>query len=60
VLNSSRQLGSALGVAVVGALLDADFVTGLHISFLLSASMVLAAAVLTLRYVRPGPAPELR
>jgi MFS transporter, DHA2 family, methylenomycin A resistance protein len=60
VFNSSRQLGSALGVAVVGALLDADFVTGLHISFLLSAALVLAAAVLTLRHVRPGRVRTLR
>jgi MFS transporter, DHA2 family, methylenomycin A resistance protein len=56
VLNSSRQLGSALGVAVCGALLDANFMTGLHLSFLISGGAVLAAAVLTLRYVRPGPA----
>ena len=54
VLNSSRQLGSALGVAVFGALLGANFVTGLHLSLLLSAGTMLAAAVLTLRYVRPG------
>jgi DHA2 family methylenomycin A resistance protein-like MFS transporter len=54
VLNSSRQLGCALGVAVFGALLDANFVTGLHLSFLISGSAVLAAAVLALRYVRPG------
>jgi DHA2 family methylenomycin A resistance protein-like MFS transporter len=56
VLNSSRQLGSALGVAVFGALLGTNFVTGLHLSLLLSTGAVLAAAVLTLRYVRPGPA----
>jgi MFS transporter, DHA2 family, methylenomycin A resistance protein len=54
VLNSSRQLGSALGVAVFGALLGANFVTGLHLSLLLSAGTMLAAAVLTLRYVQPG------
>jgi DHA2 family methylenomycin A resistance protein-like MFS transporter len=59
VLNSSRQLGSALGVAVFGALLDANFVTGLHLSFLISGGAVLAAAVLTLRYVRPGLARTL-
>jgi DHA2 family methylenomycin A resistance protein-like MFS transporter len=56
VLNSSRQLGSALGVAVFGALLGENFVTGLHLSLLLSAGTVLAAAFLTLRYVRPGRA----
>jgi hypothetical protein len=37
-----------------GALLDANFVTGLHLSFLISGVTVLGAAVLTLRYVRPG------
>lgn len=59
VLNSSRQLGSALGVAVFGALLDANFLTGLHLSFLISGATVLAAALLTLRYVRPGLARTL-
>jgi DHA2 family methylenomycin A resistance protein-like MFS transporter len=54
VLNSSRQLGSALGVAVFGALLGENFVTGLRLSLLLSAGTVLAAAFLTLRYVGPG------
>jgi hypothetical protein len=43
-------------VAVFGALLGTNFVTGLHLSLLLSTGAVLAAAVLTLRYVRPGPA----
>jgi DHA2 family methylenomycin A resistance protein-like MFS transporter len=59
VLNSSRQLGSALGVAVCGALLDANFATGLRLSFLISGATVLAAAVLILRYLRPGLAQPL-
>jgi MFS transporter, DHA2 family, methylenomycin A resistance protein len=54
VLNSSRQLGSALGVAVFGALLGTNFISGLHISLLLGAGTVLATVFLTLRYVRPG------
>lgn len=46
-------------MAVFGALLDANFVTGLHVSFLISVGTVLTAAVLTLRYVRPGLARTL-
>jgi len=45
---------------VFGALLDANFMTGLHLSFLISGTTVLAAAVLTLRYVRPGLPQMLR
>lgn len=56
VLNSSRQLGSALGVAVFGALLSTNFVSGLHASVLLGAGTVFGTAFLTLRYVRRGPA----
>lgn len=46
-------------MAVFGALHGANFVIGLHFSLLLSASTVLAAAVLTQRYVRPGLARTL-
>jgi hypothetical protein len=47
--DASWRASTALG------LLDANFGTGLHLSFLISDGTVLAAAVLTLRYVRPGP-----
>ena len=52
-------ISDGLGVAVFGALHGANFVTGLQLSLLLSAGTVLAAAVLTLRYVRPGLARTL-
>jgi DHA2 family methylenomycin A resistance protein-like MFS transporter len=55
VLNSARQLGSALGVAVFGALIGTNLTRGLHVSLLLGASTVLATAILTLRYVRSEP-----
>ncbi|MGO9955557.1 MAG: MFS transporter [Solirubrobacteraceae bacterium] len=60
VLNSSRQLGSALGVAVFGALVSTNLTSGLHVSLLLGAGTVLATASLTVRYVRSGPTPPVR
>lgn len=51
VLNAARQLGSALGVAVFGALLGVGFVTGMHRAVLVAAGATLAGAGLTLRYV---------
>jgi hypothetical protein len=60
VHNTHQHLISdGLGVAVFGALYGANFVTGLHLSLLLTAGAVLAAAVLALRYVRPGLARTL-
>jgi DHA2 family methylenomycin A resistance protein-like MFS transporter len=52
VLNAARQLGSAVGVAVFGALLGAGFVTGMHRAVLVGAGATLAGAGLSLRYVR--------
>jgi DHA2 family methylenomycin A resistance protein-like MFS transporter len=60
VLNSSRQLGSALGVAVFGAVVSTNLTSGLHVSLLLGASTVLATASLTVRYVRSGPTSPIR
>ncbi|MYW96157.1 MFS transporter [Amycolatopsis rubida] len=55
VLNMFRQMGGSLGVAGVGAVLaaQADFITGLRISLIAVAVLVLLTAVasLTLRHV---------
>jgi MFS transporter, DHA2 family, methylenomycin A resistance protein len=45
VLNSVRQAGGALGVAVYGALLNEKAVTGVQLSFLLSAILLTIAAI---------------
>ena len=49
VLNTSRQLGGALAVAVFGALLanPATFVTGVQACALLAAAVAIAAALST-------------
>ncbi|GAA4628426.1 MFS transporter [Actinoallomurus vinaceus] len=56
VLNTSRQIGGALAVAVFGALVadQAHFFTGLHTSLLTAALLVLAAAATSL-LLRPAP-----
>jgi DHA2 family methylenomycin A resistance protein-like MFS transporter len=53
VLNAARQLGSAVGVAVFGALLGGGFVAGMHRAVLIGAGASLASAGLTVRFVRP-------
>ncbi len=56
MLNSSRQIGGTLAVAVFGALVAhrADFVSGLRESILVGAVMLLAATAAALTF--PGPA----
>jgi DHA2 family methylenomycin A resistance protein-like MFS transporter len=46
VLNATRQTGSVLGVALFGSLVGRSgaFMTGLHASLIISASVLLAAA----------------
>ncbi|MBR0856544.1 MFS transporter [Bradyrhizobium liaoningense] len=46
VLNATRQTGSVLGVALFGSLVAADstFLTGLHLSLVISAAVLLLAA----------------
>jgi DHA2 family methylenomycin A resistance protein-like MFS transporter len=57
VLNTSRQLGGSLGVAVFGAIVaQAGFMPGLRISLLLTALAVLATAATSL-LARPGNRP---
>jgi MFS transporter, DHA2 family, methylenomycin A resistance protein len=45
VLNSTRQTGSVLGVALFGSLVGQSgaFVAGLHVSLIISACLLLAA-----------------
>ena len=49
VLNSSRQVGGVLGVAILGSLVSKEsaFVPGMHIALLLSGSAFLAGCVLS-------------
>lgn len=53
-VNSSRQLGGAIGVAILGALLheSPDFISGFHLSFQVAAVALLSGAVLMLMFVR--------
>ena len=48
---ASRQHGSALGVAVFGALLGPSLISGLHVSLILGAGSVLATVFLSIRYI---------
>jgi MFS transporter, DHA2 family, methylenomycin A resistance protein len=54
VLNTSRQVGGALAIAVFGALLAsrATFLHGLRVSLLIAATIAAAAAVLSLMFSR--------
>lgn len=53
LLNASRQLGTALGVAGFGALLHDDLVFGLHAAAVISAVLLTASAILAMR-VQPS------
>ncbi|MES2148919.1 MAG: MFS transporter [Pseudomonadota bacterium] len=60
VLNTARQVGGAMGVAVFGALVAAggseQIITGLRMAMAISALMLVSAAALAHRYgTRPGP-----
>jgi EmrB/QacA subfamily drug resistance transporter len=65
VLNSSRQVGGSLGIAVMGAIVAAgsDFLTGFHDALKVGALLCLvgaAVAVLAVRKIEhPHPAPEV-
>jgi DHA2 family methylenomycin A resistance protein-like MFS transporter len=51
VFNTFRQVGGAVAIAVFGALVadPASFVTGLRVSFVTAAALLLVAALLSLR-----------
>lgn len=51
-LNACRQVGGAAGVAICGALANADIVSGLRISGIVAAALLLAASALTARVQR--------
>jgi hypothetical protein len=56
VLNSARQAGGAVGVAILGTLLAGRaFVTGLHAAMAVSAGAFLFAAIVTAGW-SSGPA----
>lgn len=54
ILNSSRQVGGTLGVALMGTLVAVDQSDGMTCSFVLTGLMFLAMAGVT-RYFIPGP-----
>jgi len=71
VLNSFRQIGGALGIAVMGAILASylhapvrsplaaqQYVDGLHAALLVSAAIAFAAAVVAIVLVRVSPSAE--
>jgi DHA2 family methylenomycin A resistance protein-like MFS transporter len=71
VLNSFRQVGGALGIAVMGAIAASythaaprtpegkqQFVDGLHAALLVSAGITFAAAVVAIVLVRAKPSVE--
>ncbi|MQA87826.1 MAG: MFS transporter [Streptosporangiales bacterium] len=59
VLNSSRQAGGVIGVALFGSLIaGGGFVAGMRVALLAAASALLLAAVTAMRYIdRPGDRP---
>ena len=64
IFNTGRQVGSLLGVAVLGAFLGSDshFLAGFHAAVLLSSGLLLLAILSTWRWAQgapaaPGPAP---
>ena len=56
VFNTFRQVGGAVAIAVFGALVadPGSFVTGLRVSFVSAAALLLVAALLSLRIPRPA------
>jgi EmrB/QacA subfamily drug resistance transporter len=69
VLNSFRQVGGSLGIALMGAILASyvhqsrapqDFVDGLHAALFAAALITFAAAVVAVAMVRTSPRAEAR
>ena len=71
VLNSFRQLGGSLGIALMGAILASyvsvaptspeapqQFVNGLHAALLVAAGITFAAAIVSIVLVRPAKQPQ--
>src|SRR6185437_7649420 len=49
VLNSMRQAGSVVGVALFGSMIDKKFVTGLHLSLVISTGLLLLSILFSFR-----------
>jgi sugar phosphate permease len=71
VLNSFRQVGGSLGIALMGAILASyvtaaarpspqDFVDGLHAALLVAAGIAFTASVVAIALVKPSPRGEQR
>ncbi|MFH8368313.1 MFS transporter [Streptomyces sp. NPDC018031] len=54
VLNAARQVAGGLGIAAFGALIAGGFVTGMRVSLLISAGLLVVTSVATV-WMRPGP-----
>ncbi|MBW7454242.1 MFS transporter, partial [Paenibacillus sepulcri] len=52
-LNSSRQLGATLGVAILGSILSGSesFAGGMHISLMVTAAVMLGGSLLSLAFI---------
>jgi DHA2 family methylenomycin A resistance protein-like MFS transporter len=59
-LNTMRQTGSVLGVAVFGSLVSARFTSGLHVALVLSLILIVAAAAVIAGPDAAGALPWLR
>jgi DHA2 family methylenomycin A resistance protein-like MFS transporter len=59
VLNSVRQAGGALGVAVYGALLNGKGIAGAQLSFSISAALLILAAAVAALGIKSTPGPAL-
>jgi MFS transporter, DHA2 family, methylenomycin A resistance protein len=54
-LNTARQSGSAIGVAVFGSLVAGTFVSGLHVAVAICAGLMVLVVGLSSRLARPQP-----
>jgi MFS transporter, DHA2 family, methylenomycin A resistance protein len=59
VLNSVRQAGGALGVAVYGALLNEKGIVGVQFSFFVSALLLTVAAIVAATGINRNPHPKI-
>jgi DHA2 family methylenomycin A resistance protein-like MFS transporter len=55
VLNTVRQAGGALGVAVLGSFLAAHGIAGMRLSFIVSAALMLAVVAVAFSGLRDAP-----
>jgi DHA2 family methylenomycin A resistance protein-like MFS transporter len=51
-LNTARQVGGAVGVALSGTLVAGDFVPGLRLSLAIAAAALICSSSVTARWVR--------